>query len=194
MPSPITYVCLAIIVGSLGVAKAIGITVPRVWAPFDKEFAIIVGVQFVTLWFSSNIAIAVTVQPEQREGDVDGILDAKLLEYDTLENQMIIAMTTTFAAAMLILGHVCCPAGHWQAASGDGVPMLVTGLVGELLIFAGSIPCESSHRGRAGRARSRAEPVFPSSRLHWRRRDHQEEEERDQRDACCPLPWMGGRR
>jgi len=169
MPSSITYVCLAIIVGSLGMAKAIGITVPHIWAPFDKEFAIIVGVQFVISWFSYNIARPVTVQPKRREGDVDGILDAKLLEYDTFENQMIIVLTTTFAAAMLILGHVCCPGGHWQAASGDGVAMLFTGMIGESLFFFGSILCESSHLGPA---RGRSEAVVPCSRFHRRRRDY----------------------
>lgn len=139
MSRGIIIVCLAIAAVAAGLARAIGINLPR-FALFDKEFGMIMFFQAFVSYFSSFPARLLTERPERYEGDVDGILDARLLEEKRDANQGLVLLTTTVMSAMLILGHACCHDGEWTGVDGDdawSVLREIVGMSGEVIWFIG---------------------------------------------------------
>jgi len=111
MSRGICIVCLAIVAVAAGLARAMGITLPR-FAPFDKDFEMIMLFQVFVSYFSAFPARLLTERPTRYKGDVDGILDATLLEEERDANQGLVLLTTTVMSALLIPGHACCHDGE----------------------------------------------------------------------------------
>jgi len=134
----IAAVNLAIVAVSLGIARAMGITVPhfRVWLPFDKEFVTIIALQIAISYLSAIPARLLTEQPARYKGDVDGILDNKLLVEKRNVNQALVLLTMSLTTVMLIVGHTCCHDGIWTGTDPsrpEQTHMLVYTLIGEPL-------------------------------------------------------------
>lgn len=112
---------LALIAIALGIARQMGIIIPRphIPAPCTKEFALIIAAQAIISFFSSYISKLLTEQPKRYHGDEDGVLDDKLLENKRKENQGILLLTTGFMMYIILLAHLFCQNGPWTGPPPD---------------------------------------------------------------------------
>lgn len=144
---------LFLIAIALGIARQMGITIPRphIPAPCTKEFALIIAAQFIISFFSSHLARLLTEQPKRYQGDEDGILDVKLLENKRKQNQGILLFITGFLTCIILLAHLFCQNGPWTGPPSDEdgryVAMIIFGTMGEFLalIFAVATVMEVPH-------------------------------------------------
>ncbi|KAG7570954.1 hypothetical protein FFLO_01048 [Filobasidium floriforme] len=138
----LTFIAIA-----LGIARQMGITIPRphIPAPCTKEFALIIAAQSVLSFFSSHISRLLTEQPKRYQGDEDGVLDVKLLENKRRQNQGILLFTIGFMSIIILLAHLFCQDGPWTGPPPDDreryILMCFFGTWGELgfMIVSGGI-------------------------------------------------------
>jgi hypothetical protein len=150
---------LTLIAIALGIARQMGITIPRphIPAPCTKEFALIIAAQAVISYFSSHISKLLTEQPKRYQGDEDGILDVKLLENKRKENQGILLLTTGFMTCIILLAHLFCQNGPWTGFPPDDedryLVMCMLGTMVELGFMMVSGASKSLGRDYRGKAR-----------------------------------------
>lgn len=136
---------LAFIAIALGIARQMGITIPRphIPAPCTKEFALIIAAQAIISFFSSHISKLLTDQPKRYQGDEDGVLDVKLLENKRKQNQGILLFTIGFLTCIILLAHLFCRDGPWMGPpsgeEGKYALMIVFGSIGEVLALISAI-------------------------------------------------------
>jgi hypothetical protein len=148
---------LALIAIALGIARQMGITIPRphIPAPCTKEFALIIAAQAIISFFSSYISKLLTDQPKRYQGDEDGVLDVKLLENRRRQNQGILLFTIGFMSIIILVAHLFCQDGPWKGPpsgeDGKYALMIVFGSIGEFLALIFAVASESlgpNWRGR----------------------------------------------